>query len=518
MLYQTTPASPAQAPPAADLLVPPGRTAGIAYYGLLASLLMVLLTPIWVTRYPAMLDYPNHLARAYVLHHLDDVPAYASTYEAAWRPIPNLAVDLVVHLLLYVVDIEIASRLFLTLLVASFALGCHLLGAAAHGQPTWMALPTMFLVYNFFLSSGFVNYVSGLGVYLMALAIWLRSRQHWTVGALLVTSLLACVAYLWHMASFGLLAVSAVLVVGLDTIRLRRLPGGRQLAGLAALAPPCVLWMMYMDPASSRPSLGWWHPLIIKKLIGLVYPMVAYRVYLDLVLGGILFALVFIAVVTAKRRLLHRELLVTGCTFLALYAICPMEGVVKSSYLDRRLVVPAVVLSLLSLNVSLPRWAGRVLLGGLVIVSLVRVGVITHFWVDVGGEIESQVRLLDRLPEGARIYPLTRQDASDISQYPRDMCFKNVVHYATIRRHTFSPSIFASPVTFPLGVKGSPNYIELRPGMAVSDIGWESILSRYDFLWGFNLRPQDEAFLSPRCDLIGREGRAVLFRPARGGS
>jgi hypothetical protein len=42
---------------------------------LLALIAVALLFPVWLVRYPPLLDYPNHLARSFVLAHLHD-PAF----------------------------------------------------------------------------------------------------------------------------------------------------------------------------------------------------------------------------------------------------------------------------------------------------------------------------------------------------------------------------------------------------------------------------------------------------------
>jgi hypothetical protein len=91
------------------------RSAAIVVFTLLAagSFLPVLLTPI-----PAMVDYPNHLARMYLLsqHGTPDAnPYYEVTwaYEVAWALYPNLAMDLLVPQLARLISVESATRLFL---------------------------------------------------------------------------------------------------------------------------------------------------------------------------------------------------------------------------------------------------------------------------------------------------------------------------------------------------------------------------------------------------------------------
>src|ERR1700709_1843919 len=68
------------------------RSVAIVVFAALAaaSLLPVLLTPI-----PAMVDYPNHLARMYILSR-NGMPDANPYYEVAWALYPNLAMDLLV--------------------------------------------------------------------------------------------------------------------------------------------------------------------------------------------------------------------------------------------------------------------------------------------------------------------------------------------------------------------------------------------------------------------------------------
>jgi hypothetical protein len=49
----------------------------------------ILLVPIWSVAFPPLLDYPNHLARSFVLAHLAD-PAYTFSrfYRADWGAYP----------------------------------------------------------------------------------------------------------------------------------------------------------------------------------------------------------------------------------------------------------------------------------------------------------------------------------------------------------------------------------------------------------------------------------------------
>lgn len=73
------------------------------------SFLPVLLTPI-----PAMVDYPNHLARMYILSQNGTSNANPH-YEVVWAFYPNLGMDLLVPQMARLMSVENATRLFLLL-------------------------------------------------------------------------------------------------------------------------------------------------------------------------------------------------------------------------------------------------------------------------------------------------------------------------------------------------------------------------------------------------------------------
>src|SRR5258708_15300032 len=75
-----------------------------------------LLTPIWMVEFPPLLDYPNHLARSFVLAHLND-PAFTFSrfYRADWGAYPYLGMDASLAFLGRLFTIETAVRVFLSL-------------------------------------------------------------------------------------------------------------------------------------------------------------------------------------------------------------------------------------------------------------------------------------------------------------------------------------------------------------------------------------------------------------------
>ena len=87
---------------------------------LLLAIAAGLLAPIWTVRFPLLVDYPNHLASAFVLAHLRDAAFhFGEYYRADWNVYPYLSMDVILLGLQHLVAMEVAGRLVLTLCVLS---------------------------------------------------------------------------------------------------------------------------------------------------------------------------------------------------------------------------------------------------------------------------------------------------------------------------------------------------------------------------------------------------------------
>src|SRR5438105_519688 len=137
-----------QARPGAD------RSAAIAVLAVLAavSFLPVLLTPI-----PAMVDYPNHLARMYILSQ-NGTPNANPHYEVVWAFYPNLAMDLLVPQMARLMSVENATRLFLLLSQFLIVGGALVLERVVKGRVHLAGFAALMFLYCLPFAWGFVNF------------------------------------------------------------------------------------------------------------------------------------------------------------------------------------------------------------------------------------------------------------------------------------------------------------------------------------------------------------------------
>jgi hypothetical protein len=211
-----------------------------AWPAALIGLSMVLLAPLLIVDVPPLLDYPNHLARLFVLASLPHDPIVARFYAAHWSIIPNLALDLAGPPLLHILPVHVVGRLLIAAAILLPVLGTIAYHAALGGR--WWALGVGLVAYNSCLHGGFLNFQIGIGVALLLAAAWLRWREQHPVRAIAAATSGSPILFACHL--MGLLFF-ALLVGGAELFRLYRDPASvlrRGAALLLVFAAPAVLY------------------------------------------------------------------------------------------------------------------------------------------------------------------------------------------------------------------------------------------------------------------------------------
>src|SRR3984893_12678543 len=134
-----------------------------------------LLVPIWSVAFPPLLDYPNHLARSFVLSHLND-PAFTFSrfYRADWGAYPYLGMDASLAVLGRLFPIETAGRIFLSLCVLALPAAAWFFLRQVNPGEDAAALWMLLIAGNVFFLEGFLNFDLSLAVGFLGLGFWLR--------------------------------------------------------------------------------------------------------------------------------------------------------------------------------------------------------------------------------------------------------------------------------------------------------------------------------------------------------
>jgi hypothetical protein len=179
------------------------------------ALTAIALIPIWNQRLLPQLDTPNHLALARGWHSFHDARYHISDYYSLRiRPVPYFLFYLAIHLLLYVCQIEIANKLFLSAYVILFPLSMLALARALRRSP-WLALSGFILEFNQNWIYGFSSYLMGTTLMFFSLAAlisWLDGARRRMLVALGCTTILAYFGHVMPWFCFGLCAIALLLL------------------------------------------------------------------------------------------------------------------------------------------------------------------------------------------------------------------------------------------------------------------------------------------------------------------
>lgn len=204
---------------------------------------LIALVPLTVTPVVPTIDFYNHVARYYVLGHLDAVPALRDNYSVAWALLPNLGLDIIALPLFGILPPLIAAKAVLILILSVQFGGVLALNAALNGRIGYVSvLLAAMLLNSYIFTWGFANFLLGSGLSLWALASWvlLRERRLWLASA--VGALLAIFIFLCHGLAFALYGlVLSMLELGrwlrMNPRRVAPLAGAAIAVALQAIAP-----------------------------------------------------------------------------------------------------------------------------------------------------------------------------------------------------------------------------------------------------------------------------------------
>jgi hypothetical protein len=247
--------------------------------------------PIFMVEILPLSDLPNHLARAYILDHLDADPLLQKYYVAHWRLFSFQSTDIILPWLTHVLGVSLGSQLFVAVTFALLLGGTIVVHFVLFRKVgLWPAAVVLFL-YNFPLTGGQVSFMFSTGLGLLLFGAWLASAR--TSSFLRVPFFIA--------ASFGLMlchffafAAYALLVMSLALAEAWRAHGTRQKlrilieAGLPFVVPGICFLMSFGNAVNGGSEWG----SIFRKFIVLISPVINYGRWPDVVLAlGVIIAL-----------------------------------------------------------------------------------------------------------------------------------------------------------------------------------------------------------------------------------
>lgn len=415
---------------------------------LFAALFAAAALPVLLCDSLPLFDWPNHLARMHILADLVRSEPLQRYYAVAWRPLPNLAMDLIVPPLARAMPLAWAAKGFVLLTLFLLAGGAATLHRTLFG--TWSAWPCLafLLLYSRVLLWGFLNYLFGVGLGLFAFALWIALARRGAALRLGIGAALALILLFAHLLACGLYGVMvAGHAVGLAWRR-RKLPrqavGELLVAGLPFL--PALAILALAMPGSAGGAVVSGH--LVRKIDLLFSVFDNYSRPFD---AACFLAAVLALLLAFWRRWVRLEpAMAAPLGLLALVYLAMPSQLATASGADHRI---PLLLGLVLVAAS--RWTApgafhqRLFLGAALLLFLVRLGAIAASWQASDRVYASLLPALDGLPAGSRLavaYPpeALNSQATPLAHFPT---------LAILRRDAFVPTLFAFPTQQPVRLR-----------------------------------------------------------------
>ncbi len=477
-----------------------GRGARMA---LMLAAATALLAPIWTVRYPLLIDYPNHLASAFALAHLNDPAFHLNQFYAAdWNTYPYLTMDLILVGLQRFVSIDIAGRLLLSLSVVSVpAAAWFFLRRANPGQESLAAWSLLVSTNLFFFLYGFINLQLGLALCLILLGVWLRHLDRPSVFSWCALPLLTIFLYFTHLMSFGV----AGLVMTIYALAARI--GRRQLIFCWTLFVPGAV--LYLHAAwGLQASRVLQFRGVASKATGLLVAVLSYSPSIDFITLLVAIAAVLWARTGKLRPEWNRRWLWVIGGLFALYCVFPASyGAGMDA--DRRLLPFLVILGLAALRVAPGR--ARALAAVAAVLFVLRSAALEVQSLRAQPHLASLAESFRTIPQDARVLPLV--DWADGGP----LVERHFWAYGVIDGGWFSPVLFHDPGVQPFAIKAKfynpygDAFAELKP------VDWGAVRQDYDYVWSFR-SPQFSRQLAAIGTRTFESGDLEVFRITRDAS
>jgi hypothetical protein len=432
-------------------------------------LMAAALVPLLAVDVPALVDYPNHLARAHILAASSENPVLQERYVVDWKPVPNLAMDLFVAPLASVVSIYTAGRLFVAITLLSIVAGTLALHRVLHGRVgLWPAAIYLFL-YNHVLAWGFLNNLFGFGLCLFALAGWLATERWPAWARLAAFTAVSSLLFFSHLFAFGAYGLT------IGAYQLGRFLARREwsferirhhlIAPAGQFLLPCILWLL--SPGATGIVPGSTGTFLFGNLPSKFRALWSPAVFLGNGSDLLVFAFVCIALlvlVFARSLRLAPAMRLPILVLVCASAVMPtwMFSLVG---LDFRL--PLLIVCLVVAGTRLEA-GGRRFLPALAVMALAvfgeRVWSTTELWRGYDRQFQEFRQASQKIEEGGRL--LVVRLIEDRLSVPERM-YSHMAALAVVDRAVFLPDLFTGPQQ-PIGVAPAYAAADLPNGYDLS--------------------------------------------------
>ncbi|MCM5553604.1 hypothetical protein [Pleomorphomonas sp. NRK KF1] len=451
------------------------------FYVALFVLAVAVLVAIF--RVPPILDYPNHLARIFLLAGGLDQPFLSSAYAVDWSQArTNIGIDLLAYWLGPLIGPEVLARSLLFLAIVLPPLGAIMLNRALFGKDHPFQIAILFLAWSTTLIGGFINFQIGLGLAFLFALLDLRVGQRRLLFISLWRAVACFVLTLDHVFAAGFYLV---LSAGLELPRHFRDFANRRklgaaasrivLAGVVGLAPIVALVFSAKGlPGDGQAvNLTWNTPLL--ALSNFLSAITSYSTPLDVAL----FVPIALIIVEARSRhkiAVHFGLLISVSFLFVLSLLAPRHAM-GTGWISWRFPImtllagAAAVRPFPDAHGSMRRW----LIGATASAVFARTLAVAVFWWQGEQDVTAVQRAIAALPPNSSVLPVAHQHPNPTAWLHASRSFfwgqdtiRHLPTLATSQRGAFVPTLFTATGKQPLVVTDKFRDISVPEGNLVS--------------------------------------------------
>lgn len=426
--------------------------------GLMAFCLVFIVSiiPLNSVEYVPLLDYPFHIARAYILNFWSGIPSLQDRYDIQSFILPNMGMDLSLLLLGKFLSIDAAGRVFVSLTFGITLSGCMFLYGSLYKHLSLWPLISSFFLFNGILLLGFVNYLFGIGLLLWAIGLWVRIGHLHPWMRFMIGTLAATALFFAHLVALGLYAI---VVAGYElqrsagTFRLSAKNAATDLVvGASIFLLPLLLFLTSSTAGEAGSGISYAKPFVWTKLITL-NSLLSGNSLVNL-LQLTLIALYLLIGILHGRLQIARPLYL-ALTFLAIsYLLLPSQAL-SGGLLDYRIpiAITFITIGCTKLELRSRAWH-QVALIGMAGFLVLRSIALSHNWSRDDEVIKEYREAFSELSANSVLFVATGE--TSFSDTMRGLGKKTPVNHlgslATIEQGAFVPAIYAHPSQQPITV------------------------------------------------------------------
>jgi hypothetical protein len=368
--------------------------------------------PVLLGTHPPLYDYPFYIARLFILTELPTNAFLSEHYSASSFLIPNIGMELVLLPLTSILPLEVAFDVFLILIFASIITGTVFLHRTLFDQPSLWPLVAGVFVINWIFLFGFLTYLLGVGLFLWAIAAWIRLSRESTRYRFLYGSLMAVGLFFVHLVAFGLYAIA---VFGFELQRALKSVHGHDRRSLPSavrtMAYSCV---QFVIPAilyflSSTRNTGvaagidGIHYEFAKKLATPIITLTSGIPWLDVLMGLTVVGSALVVFFAGRIRI-SANIIGAGICLILVYLALP-HILRPAAFVDSRIPIAMLFFLIASLQISFPKRFGGVILVAIISAFfVVKTIAVTREWREHDTLIAEYFQAFDRIEDHSTMF------------------------------------------------------------------------------------------------------------------